>query len=53
MPNPAHEFAIRSFDLLISLELRAMNIYYDMRPFGSTITRLSFVVEVGLSESAR
>jgi hypothetical protein len=73
MPNPAHELAIRSFDLLISLELRVMNIYHDMRPFGSTtvtvgnwkkeadccwapastITRLSFVVEVGLSESAR
>ncbi|KAL4869476.1 hypothetical protein BDV12DRAFT_208562 [Aspergillus spectabilis] len=35
-PNPAHELAIRSFDLLISLELRAMNVYRDMRPFGST-----------------
>ncbi|KAL4913673.1 hypothetical protein BDW62DRAFT_214054 [Aspergillus aurantiobrunneus] len=73
MPNPAHELAIRSFDLLVSLELRATNVHRDMRPFGSTTvtvgnwkkeadccwapastnTRLSFVVEVGLSESAR
>ncbi|KAL5332410.1 hypothetical protein BJX70DRAFT_384225 [Aspergillus crustosus] len=73
IPNPAHELTIRSFDLLISLELRAMNVYHDMRPFGSTTvtagnwkkeadccwapastnTRLSFVVEVGFSESAR
>jgi hypothetical protein len=73
MPNPAHELAIRSFDSLISLELRAMNVHRDVRPFGSTTVtvgnwkkeadccwapastnaRLSFVVEVGLSESAR
>ncbi|KAL4983783.1 hypothetical protein BDW68DRAFT_168186 [Aspergillus falconensis] len=73
MPSPAHELAIRSFDFLISLELHAMNVYRDMRPFGSrtvtvgnwtkeadccwapasTSTRLSFVVEIGLSESAR
>ncbi|KAJ5800200.1 uncharacterized protein N7518_002268 [Penicillium psychrosexuale] len=72
-PNPAHELAIRSFDSLISLELRAMNVHRDVRPFGSTTVavgnwkkeadccwapastnaRLSFVVEVGLSESAR
>ncbi|KAJ5082333.1 hypothetical protein N7532_011376 [Penicillium argentinense] len=73
MPNAAHELAIRSFDSLISLELRAMNVHRDVRPFGSTTVtvgnwkkeadccwapastnaRLSFVVEVGLSESAR
>lgn len=73
MPNPAHELAIRSFDSLISLELRAMNVHRDVRPFGSTTVtvgnwkteadccwapastsaRLSFVVEVGLSESER
>jgi hypothetical protein len=73
MPNPAHELAIRSFDSLISLELRAMNVHRDVRPFGSTTVtvgnwkkeadccwapastnaRLSFVVEVGLSESTR
>jgi hypothetical protein len=73
MPNPAHQLAIRSFDSLISLELRAMNVDCDVWPFGSTTVtvgnwkkeadccwapastnaRLSFVVEVGLSESAR
>lgn len=73
MPNPAHELAIRSFDLLIFLELRALNVHRVMRSFGSTTVkvgnwkkeadccwapastnaRLSFVVEVGLSESAR
>ncbi|KAL4939670.1 hypothetical protein BDV06DRAFT_198355 [Aspergillus oleicola] len=73
MPNPAHELAIRSFDFLISLELRAINAYHHIKPVGSTtvmvgnwtkeadccwapastLTRLSFVVEVGLSESAR
>lgn len=73
MPNPAYELAIRSFDSLISLELRAMNVHRDLRRFGSTTVtvgnwkkeadccwapastnaRLSFVVEVGLSESAR
>ncbi|RDW69033.1 uncharacterized protein DSM5745_08793 [Aspergillus mulundensis] len=73
MPSRAHGLAIRSFDFLISLELLAMNVYDDMRPFGSTTvtvgnwtkeadscwapastdTKLSFVVEVGLSESSR
>ncbi|KAJ5744065.1 hypothetical protein N7533_008935 [Penicillium manginii] len=73
MANPTHELAIRSFDLLISLELRAMNVHREVKPFGSTTveignwkkeadccwapaltnTRLSLVVEVGLSESAR
>ncbi|KAL4812559.1 hypothetical protein BDW67DRAFT_169926 [Aspergillus spinulosporus] len=73
MANSAHELAIRSFDSLISLELRAMNVHRDVKPLGSTTvtvgdwnkeadccwapasanTRLSFVVEVGLSESAR
>ncbi|KAJ5994947.1 hypothetical protein N7481_001924 [Penicillium waksmanii] len=73
MPNPAHELAIRSFDLLIFLELRAMNVHNDVLPFGSTTVtvgnwkkeadccwapastnaRPSFVMEVGLSESAR
>ncbi|KAJ5762025.1 uncharacterized protein N7511_005407 [Penicillium nucicola] len=73
MPNPAHELAIRSFDSLIFLELRAMNVHNDVWPFGSTTVtvgnwkkeadccwapastnvRLSFVVEVGLLESAR
>ncbi|KAL4782093.1 hypothetical protein BJX76DRAFT_349638 [Aspergillus varians] len=73
MPNPAHELAIRSFDLLISLKLHVMNVHREVRPFGSTTvtvgnwkkeadccwapastnTRLSFVVEVGLLESAR
>ncbi|EAW13241.1 uncharacterized protein ACLA_016870 [Aspergillus clavatus NRRL 1] len=73
MPGPAHELAIRRFDLLISLELRAMNVDNDMSSLGSTTVtvgnwtkeadccwapaspnvRLSFVVEVGLSESAR
>ncbi|EED15602.1 conserved hypothetical protein [Talaromyces stipitatus ATCC 10500] len=38
MPNPAHELAIISFDSLISLELRAMNVHRDVRPFGSTTT---------------
>ena len=39
IPSPAHELAIRSFDILISLELRSMNIYSEMRPLGSsTIT---------------
>ncbi|PKY03518.1 hypothetical protein P168DRAFT_311147 [Aspergillus campestris IBT 28561] len=49
-----------SLDLLIALDLRAMNIHREMRPFGSTTTtdpaltnaRLRVVVEVGLSESA-
>ncbi|KAI9375971.1 hypothetical protein BJX61DRAFT_24291 [Aspergillus egyptiacus] len=73
MPGPAHELAGRSFDLLISQELCAMNIDCEVWPFGSTtvtlgnwkkeadccwapgstVERLSFVVEVGLSESAR
>jgi hypothetical protein len=73
MPNLAHEFAIRSFDSLISLELRAMNVHRDVKPYGSTTVtvgnwkkeadccwapastngRLTFVVEIGLSESAR
>ncbi|KKK24299.1 hypothetical protein AOCH_007787 [Aspergillus ochraceoroseus] len=73
MPNPPHELAIRSFDLLVSLELHAMNAHLDVWSLGSTTvtignwrkeadccwgpvstnTRLSFVVEVGLSESAR
>jgi hypothetical protein len=73
IPNPAHQLAIRSFDLLISLELHTMNVHHDVLPFGSTTVtvgnwkkeadccwapastnlRLSFVVEVGLSESAR
>ncbi|KAJ5562787.1 hypothetical protein N7535_002767 [Penicillium sp. DV-2018c] len=73
MPDRAHEFAIRSFDEMISLELRAMNLHRDVRPCGSaTVTvgnwkkeadcswtpdltngKPSFVVEVGLSESAR
>ncbi|KAJ5272660.1 hypothetical protein N7478_007785 [Penicillium angulare] len=72
MPNLPHELAIRSFDELISLELRAINARRDMIPCGSTTftignwkkeadccwapatdARLSFVMEVGLSESAR
>ncbi|KKK12842.1 hypothetical protein ARAM_001189 [Aspergillus rambellii] len=73
MPNPPHELAIRSFDLLVSHELQAMNAHLDVWSLGSTTvtignwrkeadccwgpvstnTRLSFVVEVGLSESAR
>lgn len=73
MPSPAHELAIRSFDSLISLELRAMNVHDEVWPFGSTTVtvgnwkkeadccwapastnaRPSFVVEVGLPESAR
>lgn len=36
MPNPAHELAIRLFDLLISLELHVMNVLCDMRSFGLT-----------------
>ena len=73
MPNLAHEFAIRSFESLIFLELRALNVHRAVRSFGSTTVtvgnwtkeadccwapastnaRLNFVVEVGLSESAR
>lgn len=73
MPNAAHELAIRSFDSLISLELRAMRVDREVRPLGSTtvtsgdwvkeadscwapvttLPKLSFVVEVGLSESSR
>lgn len=73
MPNPAHELAIRSFDELISAELRTMNVRRDVKPVGSTtvtvgdwkkeadcswapasaIARPRFVVDVGLSESAR
>ena len=61
--NPACELAIRSFDLLISLKLHAMNIHHDVRPLDSTTVtvgnwkkeadyRAEFVVEVGLLESA-
>ncbi|EPS34812.1 hypothetical protein PDE_09776 [Penicillium oxalicum 114-2] len=73
VPNSAHEVAIRSFDSIITLELRAMNIRREIRPLGSTTVTVgnwkkeadcswaivstrskpSFVVEVGLSESAR
>ncbi|KAJ5562827.1 hypothetical protein N7461_001588 [Penicillium sp. DV-2018c] len=73
MPNSGHGLATRSFDPLISLELRAVNVHRNVRPFSSTTVtignrekgadccwaptstnaRLSFVVEVGLSESTR
>ncbi|KAL4748442.1 hypothetical protein BDW72DRAFT_205640 [Aspergillus terricola var. indicus] len=73
IPDSAHQFAIRSFDLLVHFQLRAMDVHHDMVPLGSTTvtigywkneadccwapaltdTRLSFVMEVGLSESQR
>ncbi|KAJ5613099.1 hypothetical protein N7510_006293 [Penicillium lagena] len=69
MPNPTYEFAIRSFDSLITLKLHAMNVDDDgSTPVavgnwkkqadccwapGSTNARLCLAVEVGLSESAR
>lgn len=38
-PDPAHELAKSLFGSLIFLELRAMNVYDDVMPFGSaTVT---------------
>lgn len=36
MARPAHELAVRSFDLLVYHELHAMNVHDHLKPFGST-----------------
>lgn len=36
MARPAHELAVRSFDLLVYHELHAINVQGHLKPFGST-----------------